>query len=645
MTTATHVTKPGVFTGSPFTMGTREGSDQIRCLDDIKSQADRVLSGELFLPASGPFGAGRDIRWNRDYLSGSEWPLQPAKDLQPGAIPGSDIRIVWEINRLQQLPLLGLAGIISNDSRYYQHFRRTLTHWIETNPEGMGPNWMSPMESAIRAINILVSLSLFERDLDQDHSFQARVNDSLHQHGRFIAANLEVRRTPSGRLANNNHYLSNLLGMLYLGACFRKDAAGRKWLALAKKKFQKEFIRQMHPEGSNFESSLCYHQLVTEMGVLGAVMLLRLGQRLRSSFISRLHNAINLMDSAWQPDGSLPRFGDSDDGRVLPLSRYFEAPMSMRQKWLGHFHSLFKGEVPSQSTDDRYLFQDLIDSGRLPLKAEVVESATDGAFPHAGWYFYRGGFNFLAASAGEVGTALTGNHKHNDLLSFVFWKNGQEILTDPGTACYTRDPERRQHFRSTLAHNTITVNGAEQNRFIPGVLFAMLPDAFPVPVLWCREGKQVSFRGRHTGFHRLSPPVDHLRHLIYLEEENILLVCDTLRAVNNTQQSFEYISSFHFSELFQGVTPEAIAEPPALTPERIEAWTGQIPGQHVSTFQLVSEQADLSVGVSCWCTQPVTMGWEDDTLSPAFGHEIAALTLRLKGKGTSMVSTIMGLQF
>jgi uncharacterized heparinase superfamily protein len=46
--------------------------------------------------------------------------------------------------------------------------------------------------------------------------------------------------------------------------------------------------------------------------------------------------------------------------------------------------------------------------------------------------------------------------------------DGEEVLCDPGTGCYTRDLETRNRFRSTAAHNTVSVDGEEQNRIPAG---------------------------------------------------------------------------------------------------------------------------------------------------------------------------------
>jgi hypothetical protein len=51
--------------------------------------------------------------------------------------------------------------------------------------------------------------------------------------------------------------------------------------------------------------------------------------------------------------------------------------------------------------------------------------------------------------------------------------NGNPIVVDPGTACYTSDPGKRNAFRSTRSHATIAVGDEEQNRFVTGNLFSL----------------------------------------------------------------------------------------------------------------------------------------------------------------------------
>jgi len=54
-------------------------------------------------------------------------------------------------------------------------------------------------------------------------------------------------------------------------------------------------------------------------------------------------------------------------------------------------------------------------------------------------------------------------HAHADALSVEVRHNGVDVLADPGTYCYHGQPEWRSYFRSTLAHNTVQLNGSDQS--------------------------------------------------------------------------------------------------------------------------------------------------------------------------------------
>ena len=49
-------------------------------------------------------------------------------------------------------------------------------------------------------------------------------------------------------------------------------------------------------------------------------------------------------------------------------------------------------------------------------------------------------------------------HAHADALSFELAVNGQTMLIDPGTYTYTASKDLRDSFRSSSAHNTLTVD-------------------------------------------------------------------------------------------------------------------------------------------------------------------------------------------
>jgi len=61
-----------------------------------------------------------------------------------------------------------------------------------------------------------------------------------------------------------------------------------------------------------------------------------------------------------------------------------------------------------------------------------------------------------------------GPHSHPDELSLVTYKNGRELLVDPGTFSYSSDPRSDWLRKTTEAHNTVEVDNLAQNNKAAG---------------------------------------------------------------------------------------------------------------------------------------------------------------------------------
>jgi hypothetical protein len=97
-----------------------------------------------------------------------------------------------------------------------------------------------------------------------------------------------------------------------------------------------------------------------------------------------------------------------------------------------------------------------------------------------------------------VGQNGNGGHAHNDQLSFELAVQGVSLFIDPGTYVYTPYPEERNRFRSTAMHNTVSIEGMEQNRWDPSRFgLFQLKDRAVARVVKFEEGL---FIGEHSGF-------------------------------------------------------------------------------------------------------------------------------------------------
>jgi len=90
-------------------------------------------------------------------------------------------------------------------------------------------------------------------------------------------------------------------------------------------------------------------------------------------------------------------------------------------------------------------------------------------------------------------------------------------LVDPGTFTYTGDAESRQWFRSSFAHNTVSIDGQSSSQ--PGDPFSWRTIAQCTPSRWLTTHRFDYVEGTHNGYQRLPDPVTHRRSVLFLKND------------------------------------------------------------------------------------------------------------------------------
>ena len=438
-----------------------------------KRIADGVAWGVIDLLGSGPVKVGATPAWRRDLYTGREWPLRNAFRVN-GAHSrgdGSDIRTVWEMSRAAYFLALGRTFWHTGDERYRDTFVRHVASWPEANPVGKGPNWSSPMESAIRAANWVLAVLVFARADGVGLEFWEGMLANLFTTGLFL------ERYPAAQPAKRGsapELIATAVGLVYLGALFLDSLEGQRWLRRGARILAVEMPRQVHEDGTSVEASLGLHRLVTELfGYGGDIVKRNLPQALSSDYerrVARMHDFIG----AYLPaSGEAPMLGDTDDSRLHAVSA--EGWLSPRLHALG-----------------------------LPRQPGAV--ATSTAWAQGGFYVLRAARDHLITRCGPVGSGGTGRHDHNDQLSFELVLGGRRVVSDSGTYAYTRDLEQRFAFRGTAAHSVVQVDAAEQNPIVREQPWGVLADRTRSRSLrWEIAPDRLLFEGQHHGFaHRPS---------------------------------------------------------------------------------------------------------------------------------------------
>lgn len=124
--------------------------------------------------------------------------------------------------------------------------------------------------------------------------------------------------------------------------------------------------------------------------------------------------------------------------------------------------------------------------------------------------------NYLRFDCGPHGTLNCG-HAHADALSFDLAARGRTMLVDPGTYTYTGSKKMRDWFRSSAAHNTLTVDGESSS--IPDGPFSWKTVARCEQRNWINEERFDYVEGQHDGYMRLPEPATHERAILFLKRD------------------------------------------------------------------------------------------------------------------------------
>lgn len=478
----------------------------------VVEDARRLCERRFDLLGSGPTRPVRPdggLDWHRDFKSGKGWdPETFHLDLAIVRGDGSDVKIPWELSRFQHLLVLAQACLLAPHlleedeaaeigRRCASEVASQIDDWMARNPRGLGVNWSCTMDVAIRAFNWLACLAMLRRSAELDDRFLSRVLRALWVHGRHIRRNLEAGEDG----LTTNHYLSDVVGLYAVGCAVPelREAAG--WRAFARQALVAEIDRQILPDGVDFERSIPYHRLVTELVLHGALLARGAGEPLPAAALERLALMLEFIASYTRPDGSAPQWGDNDDGRLLPFQGYAtHRPHDHRHLLALGGRLLGRPDLVAAAGDRTVDASWLLDAaGQAEAVAPIASSR---AFPAAAYFVMRDRDLHLAVPCGPVGTRGLGSHSHNDLFAPCVWAGGREWLTDPGTGCYSPDTALRNRLRATAAHGTLQLGSREQNPFGDGIddLFRVAPRALPEVLEWRSDTRGARLVARHRGF-------------------------------------------------------------------------------------------------------------------------------------------------
>ncbi len=381
--------------------------------ETIEAAAERILRLEL-ISCGTPHQFAGEVDWfaNPTFNGYKEW--------------------TWQLSRHNEWAILAERYRATGDERYAEGFVRAFRSWVHqavvpTDAPGGGTLCWRTIEAGIRmggswqwALHSFYRSPHFTDDLLIDWY------KSVWEHGWRLRG---FHRT-------HNWLIMEMNGLAQIGLLYPQFREARAWEEYALDRLLEELDGQVYPDGFQFELTTNYHQVVIAnyqwLWDLRAAYDRPVPDRFRAA-LEPMH-AVNVR--LMMPDGRLPDLNDGKWAEVAPL--------------LTRAASLYPERADFRWAATRGA------AGEPPTERSL-------AFPYAGYAVMRTGWEREAVWALFDGGPFGFAHQHEDKLNLLLHAYGRLLLTEGGTYAYD-DSEMRRYVLSTRAHNTIRVDGRDQNR-------------------------------------------------------------------------------------------------------------------------------------------------------------------------------------
>lgn len=389
------------------------GHSSMREGETIAEAAERILDGEL-ISCSTPHRFEGEVDWfvNPTFNQYREW--------------------TWQLSRHPEWAYLAERYRETGDERLAAAFVRFFRSWVrqalvpEDAPGGATLCWRT-IEAGIRMGGAWQwALHSFYRSPHVTDDVLVDWYKSVWEHGWRLR---NFHRT-------GNWLIMEMNGLAQIGILYPQFVDAPAWKTYAFDRMVDELAVQVYPDGFQYELSTGYHQVVIRNYQWLMDVCTAYDEPVPEAFragLERMH-AVNVQ--MMMPDGRLP---DLNDGSWLDVPSMI-APAVLSYPERSDFRWAHTRGEEGRPPD--------VTSLLLPY-AGYAALRTDWS-PDAVWAFFDGGpFGY--------------GHQHEDKLNVLLHAYGRLLLTEGGNYAYDSS-EMRRYVLSTRAHNTIRVDGQDQNR-------------------------------------------------------------------------------------------------------------------------------------------------------------------------------------
>ncbi len=391
-----------------------------------------------------------------------------------------DIKLNWEINRLQFLLTLGACWRLTGDEAYSRTSVSILHGWMDQVRYPIGPHWSSNLEVALRTLSLIRTCLMFLGSDDWDDEFLLKITALIELHVDHLEHELTVHHT------EGNHLLGESSALLQVSLLCPFLSRSGKRIRKASSILTRLIPRLILDDGVYAEQSASYSRFALEFLIPLIASKdstpLMLSKHSKELIGACFYYLLELSDA----NGMCPMIGDSDSGSALGfyLDDYWNFSFLLAcGAYIFEDQALLSKvrEFPAES----FLIigpdgPDWYEANRLKPDGPVqvlnhseprIRRFRDGGLQTAEHGVFRTIFD-----VGPLGKAPGYEHGHSDGLSIQVWINDHPFLVDPGSFVYNGNQAWRMYFKGSSAHNTLKINDHDQSQPLGSFRWAYSPE-------------------------------------------------------------------------------------------------------------------------------------------------------------------------
>lgn len=411
-------------------------------------------------------------QWPDDFYWAIDFGDRPDK-------PGRDVKLNWEVNRLQFLLTLGACWRLTGDPIYSRSARSILDSWLDSVIYPLGPQWASNLEVAIRSLSLVRCCLIFIDSDDWDFDFLIKVIASIELSLDHLENELTTHHT------QGNHLLGESAALWQVSLLCPFLKRSRQRILKASRILNRLVPRLILSDGVYAEQSTSYAKFVLEF--LIPLLSAKSGTDTGLSDISRelIRKSLYFLDTISDTNGILPMIGDSDSGSALGFymddfwnigSLLVSGAVAFDEPNLCRKVKSFPAESFLFWGDRGVSWHELNCSGPVDAVSDSTRSVPQiERFPDGGLVIARRKGLSIIFDVGPMGKAPGYEHGHSDGLSVQLWLDDNPLLIDPGTFVYNGKTSWRKYFKGSSAHNVIRLDSRDQSISLGSFRWASSP--------------------------------------------------------------------------------------------------------------------------------------------------------------------------